>query len=201
MRIDFHVHTREHSPCGRAAAEDQARSAAAAGLDALLFTDHDFVAADDEVQALNRRFAPFRMYRGIEVTLLENEHALVIGVLDPCLQSRGWHYSELWEFVRARGGFMALAHPFRFQRPIVLDLAARPPHALEVFSSNTAPADETAIRELAGRLGCRLLSNSDAHAVDPLGKYYNELDCFPADEMDLAQLLLHGSGPRPIRAG
>ena len=40
MKIDFHVHSSERSACGGASEESQIQAAIVAGLDAIVFTDH-----------------------------------------------------------------------------------------------------------------------------------------------------------------
>lgn len=40
MKIDLHVHSSERSACGQAGEEEQIEAAMAAGLNALVFTDH-----------------------------------------------------------------------------------------------------------------------------------------------------------------
>ncbi len=112
MKIDLHVHSKERSVCGRASEEEQIRAAIDAGLDAIVFTDHHRLISAERLQQLNEKYAPFRIFGGIEITL-DGEDVLILGVQDPALESMNWSYPSLHAFVRARGGFIALAHPFR----------------------------------------------------------------------------------------
>ncbi len=174
MKIDLHVHASERSECAVAGEEEMIRAAVRAGLDALVFTDHHLLVGARRLEQLNRLYAPFRIYGGIEITA-DSEDWLVYGVQAPELESTAWSYPGLAAFVRERGGFIALAHPFRYEPRIHVDLAGCPPDAIEVSSLNTPPEREGEIRRIAAQLGLALLSNSDAHSPAPLGRYYNEI--------------------------
>jgi predicted metal-dependent phosphoesterase TrpH len=191
MKIDLHVHTRERSDCARASEAEQIQAAIAAGLDAIAITDHHLLVPPERLEALNRQYAPFRIFGGIEVTI-EEEDFLVLGVPETRLEGPDLTYPELYELVRARGGFIALAHPFRYHTRLELELEGLAPDAVEVYSPNTPPAAEEEIRDLALRLGMRLLSNSDAHTTRRLGKYYNQLAWPVKDEGELISLLKSG---------
>ncbi len=173
-KVDLHVHCSERSGCAVTPEEEQVKAAVAAGLDGIVFTDHYKLPDPQRLAALNRKYAPFKIYGGIEITA-DDEDWLVIGVPDPGLERMDWKYPELYAHVRARGGFLVLAHPFRYRPKILADIDHFPPDAIEVHSHNTPPAFEAEIRAIAGRLGLALLSNSDAHAAKSLGAYYNEI--------------------------
>ncbi len=191
MKIDLHVHSKERSACGRASEEEQIRAAIDAGLDAIVFTDHHRLISPDRLQQLNEKYAPFRIFGGIEIAA-DGEDVLILGVHDPALESALWTYPALHAFVRARGGFIALAHPFRWHSTITLDLERFAPDAIEVRSANIPPDVEGRVRDLASRLGIPVLCNSDAHSTGPLGTYFNALERPPADEQDLVALLRSG---------
>ncbi|MDX9954351.1 MAG: PHP-associated domain-containing protein [Anaerolineae bacterium] len=203
FKVDLHVHSSERSACGKSPVTAMVESAIAHGLDALMLTDHDRLAPPAQLQALNRRYAPFRIYGGIEVTV-GSEHVLVLGVQHPALEYGDWRYPELHHFVRARGGFLAVAHPFRYHDDVDLDIEAYPPDALEGYSWNTPAAYIERITALAQRLGVPLLANSDAHHVERFGYYYNLLDVCPPDEVALLEALREGHfacyAPEGVRA-
>lgn len=191
FKVDLHVHSSERSACGKSPLTAMIESAIAHGLDALMLTDHDRLAPPAQIQALNRRYAPFRIYGGIEVTV-GSEHVLVLGVQHPALESGDWRYPELQRFVRAQGGFLAVAHPFRYHDDVDLEIEAYPPDALEGYSWNTPTAYIGQITALAEQLGVPVLADSDAHHVDRLGGYYNLLDYSPPDEAALLEALREG---------
>ena len=166
---------------------EQIKAAMRAGLDGISFSDHDCLVDRRHLAELNRQYAPFRIFTAIEVSLA-SEHVLVIGVADPELESCGWEYKDLHRFVRRRKGFIALAHPFRYQE-ISVDIKQFPPDAIEVFSPNTPQWAEQKIRQIAAGVGCDLLSNSDAHTSQLIGKYYNVVEGEPQNDAELLQSL------------
>ena len=192
VKIDLHVHSKERSVCGRASEEEQIRAAIDSGLDAIAFTDHHRLISSERLQQLNEKYAPFRIFGGVEITTADGEDVLVLGVQDPALEGVSWSYPALHAFVRARGGFIALAHPFRWHPDLTLEFERFAPDAIEVRSVNTPPDAEGRIRDIAARLGIPVLCNSDAHNTGPLGMYFNALERPPADEQDLLALLRSG---------
>ena len=191
MKIDLHVHTQERSSCGKSSEEEQIRAAMAMGLDAIVFTDHDGLAPPGRLQELNQKYAPFKVFGGIEVSI-GNEHLLVLGVQDYSLESCRWSYPALHRFVRERGGFIAVAHPFRFNPESTIEIDLFPPDALEAYSNNIPKQAETRLRNLARQLNIPVLSNSDGHQTDKLGRYYNLLDATPANSRELIEILKAG---------
>ncbi len=191
MKIDLHVHCCERSPCSVASEIGLIQRAISAGLDAITFTDHDRLVPAAHLAELNQRFSPFCIFGGIEITLPE-EHILVFGVQDPVLESRNWDYEALWRFVHQKGGFMILAHPFRFQGYIGAPIDPFPPDGIEIHSLNTSPRHEGRIRSIGEQLGLRLFSNSDAHVVSMIGRYYNQIEAVPASSLPLALALKNG---------
>ncbi len=189
MKIDLHVHTKEYSLCGRSNAEEQIQAAMTAGLDALVFADHDHLFPPAHLRMLNDKYAPFKIFGGIELTESTGEHILVLGVHDPALEQGRWAYADLYQFVRERGGFMALNHPFRFVPEIEIEYEHFPLDALEAYSNNISPSWAPRILKLANELDVNILSNSDAHRAVDVGRYYNELEETPATEHELIALL------------
>lgn len=184
MKIDLHVHTMERSPCARASEDEQIQAAIAAGLDALFITDHWTLVPADRLAELNRRYAPFRIFGGIEVTA-DAEDLLILGIQDSILETTQWKYPDLYSFVRERGGFLILAHPYRYRPVINIDLQACPPDAIEVYTPNTPVEAELEIRAAAQGLSIPLLSNSDAHTTERLGMHYNILSSIIFDEEEI----------------
>ena len=191
MKIDFHIHCRERSDCAVVSEAEQIQAALRGGLDGLVFSDHDRLVDRQHLAELNRSYAPLCIFTGIEVSLAK-EHVLVIGIHDSALESLGWEYEDLYRYVRRRNGFMTLAHPFRYQE-ISVDVTQFPPDAIEVFSPNTPLWAETRIRQIASGIGCELMSNSDSHNSQMIGKYYNEVDGNPGNDAELLQSLRKGT--------
>lgn len=193
MKIDLHVHTRERSPCAHSSTDGMISAAIDSGLDGLVITDHDRLVPRERLDYLNAKYAPFRVYGGVEVTT-RKEHILVLGVHHERLEAMWWTYPDLNAFVMEKGGFLAVTHPFRFNRArIEVDVDRFPPHALELHSQNTPKAAAPRIRDVAARLDVPLLANSDAHHVSDIGGYYNVMDDQPEDEEALVRMLKEGA--------
>lgn len=193
MRVDLHVHTRERSVCAHSTAEQMIRAAVDLGLDAIVISDHDRLVPPERLDYLNLKYAPFQVFGGIEITA-RGEHLLVLGVSDPALERRRWSYPDLHAFVEERDGFMAVAHPFRFNPyELKVDVERFRPHALEAYSRNTPESAEPKIRALARALGVPVVSNSDAHHARDIGAYHNVLDHEPKDVNGLVRMLKAGA--------
>lgn len=188
MRIDLHVHASDRSACAVDDEESQIRAAMAAGLEGLAFTDHFKLVPEARFTELKCKYAPFRIFTGIEITA-DQEDWLVLGLRDARLERTDWDYPSLWQFVREQGGFIALAHPFRWAESIHADLALYPPDAIEVRSNNTPRRYEQEIRALAGRYGLLQLCDSDAHANRMIGNYWNDLPGEPENDLELLDAL------------
>jgi len=192
LKIDLHLHTADFSACSHAPAEVMICAAIGFGLDAVCLTEHDRLWPEAVLAEMNARFAPFRVFGGIEIGVTPLEHCLVLGVRDPEIETRVWTYPDLARFVRERDGFLAVCHPFRFEDSIPFEIDEFPPDAIELRSVHTSPDDEERIREAAERVGARLLCNSDAHYAQYVGIYHNELTRAPVDERDLVGMLKAG---------
>lgn len=175
-----------------ASEEELIRAAIAAGLDGLAFTDHNTLVPPDRLAELNRAYAPFRVFGGVEIHTAEDEDVLVIGVRDSRLEAYSWMYADLVAFAREHGGYAVLAHPFRYRDIVQADVAAVPPDAMEAGSTNLPPGTEPRIRELARRVGVPVIFSSDAHSVDRIGRHWIRLGEPAADERELVALLRAG---------
>jgi predicted metal-dependent phosphoesterase TrpH len=192
MKVDLHVHTRERSGCARASATEQIRAAVDAGLDVIAFTDHGQLQNADDLARWNETHAPLRILNGIELTI-NGEDVIVIGAADQALATETWTWPRLHGFVREHGGFLAVAHPFRYRSEIAVDIQGFPPDAIEVYSSNTPRAVAGQILEVARRMRIPVLCDSDAHDSRQLGRYYNLLDETPHDDRGIFTLLRRGA--------
>ncbi len=200
MKIDLHVHAQERSNCATISEESQIQAALRAGLGGLAFTDHNRLVPAWRLAELNQKYAPFRVYTGIEVDA-DREHWIVLGVSDALLERPGWHYPELRDFVHWRGGFIALAHPFRFASEIRVDLDCFPPDGIELRSFNTPVSYENDIIALAERHNLLLLENTDAHSTGQMGKYYNDFPGMVQDDKSLVKMLKGMKELKPVQRG
>ncbi len=191
MRIDLHVHTSERSDCGTSTEAEMIEAAKAAGLDAIVLTDHGRLAPHDHLAEINALHAPFRIFPGIEVSL-PAEDVVVVGLDDPRLENVDWTYEELHPFVEREGGFLFLAHPFRFHESVDIDVERFPPGAVEVNSSNMGKVDVALLEDWLRRHDLQRIVTSDAHTAPLVGVYHLVLDCRADDVRRLVSILKSG---------
>jgi len=163
-------------------------AAKAAGLDAVVLTDHGRLAPHFHLAELNRLHHPFRIFPGIEIEC-QDEHVVVVGVEDGALEREGWTYRGLHAFVERAGGFLFVAHPFRYHDYINVEVDAFPPGGVEINSSNMGEVDARRMDEFLERTGLPGLCNSDAHSAEYVGLYHNVLERPAADAVDLVRIL------------
>ena len=192
MKIDLHIHSKEYSLCGVSLIEEQIEAAIAAGLDAVAFSNHDRLVPRDQIDRLNQQYAPFKIFSGIEITVQGGEHILAIGLHDPALEGGKWEYSALHRYVRERGGFMVLNHPFRFNATIEIDYRRFPPDAIEAYSTNILHSLTPKIMRVAEEVSVPVVSNSDAHVTKDVGRHYNILAQTPTTDAELIYALKSG---------
>ena len=191
MKIDLHVHTSNRSECAKSNENEMVETAIGSGLNGIAITDHHRLVPTERLTSLNRRYAPFHIYCGIEINA-DQEDWLVLGLQDSTLERKDWNYIELHTFVRSKGGVLVLAHPFRYRAHVGVNLKRYPPDAIELRSNNIRSENVPNIRRLAEELKLPTLTNSDAHHTSALGKYYNP---FPSSAIDEGAILTQ------IRAG
>lgn len=108
----LHVHSR-HSD-GTGTVPEIVAAAAAAGLDAVLLTDHDTLAA--RAAGDERWHGSVLLCVGEEVTQRPGHHYLAFGLAEP-IDHRGLTPREVVAAVSDAGGFGILAHPFSVGSP------------------------------------------------------------------------------------
>lgn len=166
-------------------------AAKAAGLDAIVLTDHGRLAPPERLAELNARHAPFRIFPGIEVSL-PAEDIVVVGLEHPRLEDKDWTYGELHSFVEREGGFLFLAHPFRFHESVEIDVERFPPNAVEVNSSNMGKVDVALLEGWLQRHDLQRIVTSDAHTAGLVGVYHLALDFRTNDTRQLVSILKSG---------
>ena len=189
MKIDLHVHASERSGCSISSEEEIIAMAKTRGLNAIAFTDHERLVPTARLAELNRLHSPFRIFSGIEIHTAEEEDILVFGIQDQKLESMTWPYADLHRFVRARNGFMVLAHPYRYRETINVDIARYRPDALEARSSNIRPQITPRILQAAETLSCAILFASDTHNARDIGTFHIELETEAESDQALVSLL------------
>jgi histidinol phosphatase-like PHP family hydrolase len=162
------------------------------GLEGLVFCDHNRLVPPAHLAELNARYAPFRIFGGIELDV-ESEHILIFGIQDSRLERERWDWPRLQAFVREKGGALVLAHPYRFHDDLAVDIERFRPDAVEINSSNMVVLDRSEAEALVARLKFRTVTNSDAHHTTSVGMFWNVLDRPARSDAELAEILREGA--------
>jgi PHP family Zn ribbon phosphoesterase len=123
---------------------------------------------------------------------VDREDVVVLGLHDPELERDEWSYPALREYVGDRGGFIAVAHPFRYHEELLLDVQSAAPDGIECYSCSTPVEAQETILDISHELDIPVLSNSDAHRSELIGRWYNILSRDPSSEEELMEMLKAG---------
>ncbi len=175
MLYDLHVHTSNYSRCGRSSADEMCRKAISLGLTGIALTEHDLWWPEGEFRKLQAKFPDLIVLRGVEYVCLKDEFLVFLPEPKYGTDLRFRNISELISRVHDLGGIVIWAHPFRYDRRIPEWLQYANLDGMEVDSSNMDIKAKCLALEVARDRGYKVFQNSDAHIVDTLGRYYNDI--------------------------
>jgi len=200
MRIDLHIHTRPRSPCSAIDPADLLREARRAGLDGLCLTEHQNRWNEGELRALAGD-AGIQIFQGNEITTNQGD-VLVFGYAQDV---RGVvPIQDLHGDVKAGGGLMIAAHPFRGFllfgiTQLRMDVQQASHRAifqyvdgLEIFNCKLTDPENQMARQVAERLGLLGVAGSDAHRLDEVGRCVTILEREVRNEQELIAELRAG---------
>ncbi len=189
---ETHLHTCEASACGRVHGEDYIRYMMDKGYSGIVVTDHFFngntcIPADlpwkERVEMYASGFErarkaaeglDFLVMFGVEVNFQKDEY-LLYGIDKEWIKNHedmmDMTRHELHEAIRAAGGVMIQAHPYR-ERDYLSDIKLVPASAIdgiEVYNAANKSNMNALGYELAVRLGVPMTAGSDIH-------FYNDND-------------------------
>lgn len=211
MKIDLHLHTLYGSACAYMDADQLIRRAKAVGLDGVCITEHDHLWEKAAIERLREKHA-FLVIGGVEVGTDQGE-ILVFGLHQPVREII--RAEELRKRVDEAGGFMILAHPFRYEpglydsfplafsprekvvSPKIREVSRRTVFALvdalEVFNGRAGRQENAFTQAVAAHLNLGGTGGSDAHAVLGIGSCYTRFFETVYDEKDLIAQLKKGN--------
>ena len=195
--IDLHVHTYPASPCSSATEDELIQEAKRIGLDAICFTDHNFVWDPERIRVLQKEHQ-FLILRGNEITTDQGD-MLVFG-LDEDIKGI-ISIESLKQKIVAANGFMIAAHPFRgfltfdaahlgmTPRKAMQNPRFKQVDALEVFNGKVTPRENQFAHQVAEGLNLRATGGSDAHEVYEVGRYATRFSKPIQNEAELVDAL------------
>ncbi len=172
MKVEVHAHTEKYSVCSRIPPRELIAMADASGYDALFLTEHDRVWSKPELAGLQELAERVRVFPGIEVTLTDEIHLLVLGAQDPVYE-RLKSPSDVFGQACADGFLTIVAHPFRWSH--TLPDYCRLADAVEVLTCNHGlPDHASAARAYARAQNMAEIYASDAHGLNFMNKFWVE---------------------------
>ncbi|MGE5596898.1 MAG: CehA/McbA family metallohydrolase [Hyphomicrobiales bacterium] len=200
MLIDLHSHTWPRSHDSVLNPDDLIVRAKAAGLDAIVFTEHDTVWDYTSIEELRAKHN-FLVLAGVEIST-DDGHILAFGIDKYVF---GMHRSkELASYTEKVGGALVAAHPYRRQMPWFSRNDEEYQAALEKASRNPAYQYVKGLEELNGRGSdkenefsrrlCEMMNlpgtaGTDSHAISDVGKCATYFEREIHDERELIEEL------------
>jgi len=200
MRIDLHIHTSPRSACSYIDPHELIQEAQRLKLDGICLTEHQVLWDSGDVAELAREDG-IKIFRGNEFTTNQGD-ILVFGLYKDIKELL--MIQELREEVKAAGGFMIVAHPFRgFKTFGIGQLQMTVEHAckrkvlefvdaIEVGNGKLSPDENDMARKVSEKLELPGTGGSDAHRVDEVGKWLTVFEKEIQDENQLVAELHAG---------
>ena len=203
MLIDLHTHTHPRSWDSYLTPDELVERSRAAGLDAIVLSEHDWAWEPEAVRALAKRHN-FPVFAGIEINT-EDGHMLVYGLHEYVFGMHRAH--ELAEHVERIDGVMVGAHPYRRQMPWhwddeqeYLDALLRAQSneayrfvaALEVVNGRGTLRENGFSQQLAAAMGMPGTAGTDSHQRTDIGKTATYFEREVRDERGLIEEIRAG---------
>ena len=220
--MDTHVHTMLSSACGHATASEIARAYKDAGFDAITITDHfhlgntcvdktlpwevwvhDYCNAYRSVREKGQEIG-LQVFFGWETTYDHGEDFLVYGLDEDWLLKHPeivtWDQAEQYHHVKAEGGYVFQAHPFR-ERNYMNEVKIHPHHsdAWEIANSGNRSYMDILAKRMAEEFGLPGTAGSDTHHTygEKARTFFGvEFDTPVTSISDYAKRIVSGSGYR-----
>ncbi len=203
MLIDLHAHTWPRSHDSVLNPDDLIVRAKQAGLDAIVFTEHDTVWDRKSIDELRAKHN-FLVLAGVEIST-DDGHILTFGIDKYVF---GMHRSkELASYVEKAEGALVAAHPYRRQMPwfsrndeeyrTALEKASRNPayqyvQGLEEQNGRGSDKENEFSRKLCEMMNLPGTGGTDSHAISDIGKSATYFERRIEDERELIAELKSG---------
>jgi predicted metal-dependent phosphoesterase TrpH len=203
MLIDLHSHTWPRSHDSVLNPDDLVERAKRAGLDAIVFTEHDTLWDEKSLKEIRERHN-FLVLAGVEIST-DDGHILSFGIDKYVF---GMHRSDqLARHINEADGAMVAAHPYRRQMPWyirndeeyeqALQRAMKNPSyqyciGLEELNGRGSDKENAFAKRLCDRMGMPGTGGTDSHAIQDIGKVATYFEREIHDERDLIRELQEG---------
>jgi len=203
MLIDLHSHTWPRSHDSVLNPDDLVERSKRAGLDAIVFTEHDTLWDAKSLTEIRERHN-FLVLAGVEIST-DDGHMLTFGIDKYVF---GMHRSDqLARHVTSAEGAIVAAHPYRRQMPWyirndeeyeqALERAARNPayqfcQGFEELNGRGSDKENAFSKRLGDRMGMPGTGGTDSHAIQDIGKVATYFEREIHDERDLIREIQAG---------
>jgi len=207
MVVDMHVHTSIGSPDSNLSPPRLLEAAHEVGLDGLVITEHNDPWTEEQLERFRQESGLF-VCSGREWET-DFGHIIVLGLGNDARGAEG--AEELRRLVLTEGGFMIIAHPFRFfpgpsnrlftrqydsSSLTTAELAQHPAFklvdAIEVLNYACTDKENQLAQEAAQVLGKPGVAGSDAHTYTELGRCVTIFERAVGNEKELIEELRAG---------
>ncbi|MHB1357882.1 MAG: PHP-associated domain-containing protein [Anaerolineae bacterium] len=193
LLIDMHVHTSRYSDCGKSNPEEMVACAEQVGLQALVFTEHHIRWPQVELEVLQARFPRVLLMSGVEIETLEGEDLIIYGVQKEGVLYRKMPAAAAIRLAHEYGGFVTLAHPFRYADHVTTELEHEHVDGVEVMSIHVLNYGRAQAQGLCQKWQVLPMAASDAHHVSALGLYAIRTEQPVRNEFELLAALRLGA--------
>jgi len=176
MKVELHSHTMRYSGCAVSTPAQLMASLVRHKYDAVFLTEHDAIWEDWELDHLRKEFPELRIFPGMELSLPNDDHLLVLGSNDREYLNLGLPELIL-DKAREAKHLTVLAHPFRWPKPYSLLETSALPDAVEFRTHNSDAQAGEQSQLTARRLRLPLVNAGDTHAAQTLGHFW--IDTYP----------------------
>jgi len=205
--IDMHVHTKTHSSDSMLDPQELIENLPNMALNGINISEHDRVWDKHKIVDYKNQKLPFFCSFGIEVAT-DYGHVVALGLTE---YISGIHKLEtLRNEIDKVGGFIFIAHPFRYKFDKVtamrsgaekFDLspkeASKLPvfdlvHGIEIANGGNTNKENHFAKEVSSYLNLTIVGGSDAHSLSGLGYYATKINANIESQSELIASLRNG---------
>ena len=189
MLVNLHTHTNEYSSCSKITPYELIEAAINRGLGGIAITEHNYIRTRGEIEKLRKKYPQIKIFNGIEVSVKEDEHILVFGVLNPKHFYKLMPISQLEDIVKSEGGVMVLAHPYRYKDTVDEAIINSSVSALEIASTNVKSYMIKGFEYLQRRKPFTKVMGGDVHVAEAVGIFSTRFKTKLENDADLVNAI------------
>ena len=191
MKVELHLHTTRFSGCALCSPAQMISALVERNYNAVYITEHDAVWPEDELKLLRAEFPTIKIFPGMELTLTEGGHLLVLGSNDKAYLKMN-QPAEILQRAKHLGHLTILAHPFRWAGGDEILQSHNLPDALEYRTNNHDAAGGLLARAAADKFCLPLVNAGDCHSVGMVDQFWIETQVELKRQKDIRRIIVEG---------